>query len=161
MNDTPQPYWDWLKADRKTVLALYGLSGRINYTEHSDWPALPAEKIEIVLDTFIGAWPKVTLKSGSSSADSDEENAYRFLTEVVLSLSLDDPDAALPVLGRLLSDQRYKDMHSNLKSIQAGQLRKKALRDFEPPSPQQTVNFLDHNAVVTVESLRELIMSYA
>ena len=62
------------------------------------------------------------------------------------------------MLGRLLSDQRYKDMHSNLKSIQAGQLRKKALRDFEPPSPQETVNLLDHNAVVTVESLRELII---
>ena len=41
---------------------------------------------------------------------------------------------------------------------QGGQLRKKALRGFEPPSPQQTVNLLDHNAVVTVESLRELII---
>ena len=38
------------------------------------------------------------------------------------------------------------------------QVRKKALRDFEPPTPQEIVNQLDHDAVVTVEGLRQLVI---
>jgi hypothetical protein len=158
LNETPKPYWDWLKADRSTVLALYGRSGRGNSIDYPDWPTLSSEKIENVLDAFIGAWPKVKLKSGSSSEDSDEENAYRFLTEVVWSLNSDDPDAASPVLDRLLADQRFIDIQKDLKSIRASQVRKKALRDFEPPAPHEIVNLLDHDAVITVEGLRQLVI---
>lgn len=39
----------------------------------------------------------------------------------------------------------------------ADQLRKKALRDFEPPIPQQIVDLLDNNEIVTVEGLRASI----
>ena len=37
-------------------------------------------------------------------------------------------------------------------------MRKKALRDFEPPTPQEIVKLLDRNEVVTVEGLRELVI---
>jgi hypothetical protein len=44
-----------------------------------------------------------------------------------------------------------------MKSIHASQLRKKAFRDFKPPTPQEIVKQLDSGEVVTVEGLRQLI----
>ncbi|MEL0606652.1 hypothetical protein V6250_21315, partial [Pseudoalteromonas undina] len=38
------------------------------------------------------------------------------------------------------------------------QLWLKALRDFEPPSSTNMVDFFDNNAVVSVEGLRQLIV---
>lgn len=152
------PYWVWLKADRNTILALYERSGRMSRSDHPYWPSLSAMKIEEVLDAYIDVWPNVELQGGGGSDDRNEVKAYRFLTEVIWSIGSDDPDAALPVLDRLLADQRYVDMHRDLKSIRAGQVRKKALRDFEPPSAQEIVNLLDHDAVVTVEGLRQLVI---
>lgn len=35
---------------------------------------------------------------------------------------------------------------------------KKALRDFEPPTPDEIVQNLDCDSVVTVESLRQLVL---
>ncbi len=151
-------YWNWLKADRNTLFALHTRSGSMNRSDHPYYPILSACKIEAILDAFIDMWPKVPLPSSHGTSSPEGENAYRFLTEVVWSISLDDPDAALAVLDRLLVDQRYVDMHKDLKSIRAGQVRKKALRDFEPLSPQEIVNLLDHDAVVTVESLRQLVI---
>jgi hypothetical protein len=80
------------------------------------------------------------------------------LTDVIWSINSDDADNAIPVLERLLVDPRFADLHNNLKSIHASQVRKKALRDFEPPTPQEIVNQLDRDAVVTVESLRQLVI---
>jgi len=152
------PYWEWLKADRRTVLALYGRSRHGDHVDYPNWPALSALKIESVLDAFIGEWPKLELKSNNINEDSDEENAYRYLTEVVWSLSVDDPDASLPVIERLLVDRRYISMQKDLKSIRAAQIRKKALRNFEPPSPSKVVGMLDKCEVVTVEGLRALLI---
>src|SRR5690606_6130382 len=87
-----------------------------------------------------------------------EENAYRFLTDVIWSISADHPDNAIPVLARLLANPHFADLHSNFKSIQVDQVRKKALRDFEPPTPQEIVNLLNGGEVVTVEGLRQLLI---
>lgn len=81
-----------------------------------------------------------------------------FLTEVIWSINSDNPDDAIPVLERLLADSRFADLHNDLKSIHASQVRNKALRDFEPPTPQEIVNHLDRDAVVTVEGLRQLVI---
>lgn len=45
-----------------------------------------------------------------------------------------------------------------MKSIHAGQSRKKTLGDFEPPTPKEIVDRLDHDAIVTVEGLRQLVI---
>jgi hypothetical protein len=50
------------------------------------------------------------------------------------------------------------DLHNSLKSILSEQIRNKALMDFEPPTPEAIVRLLDHNDVVTVESLRIRIL---
>ena len=158
LNDASEIYWDWLKADKDIVLVLYEQSGRINPRAYSYWPKLTSSKIEAILDAFIDKWPKVDLPSHWGTGSPKEENAYRFLTEVIWLISSDDPDDAIPVLDRLLADPRFVDLQKELKSIHADQVRKKALRDFEPPTPQEIVTRLDHDAVVTVEGLRQLVI---
>ncbi|MDR9423662.1 MAG: hypothetical protein RI567_00065 [Marinobacter sp.] len=158
LNDAPRTYWDWLKANKDTVLLLQGRSGQLSLRDHSSWPRLTSLKIEAILEAFIGQWPKVNLPGQYGTESPREETAYRFLTEVIWSMSSDDPDDAIPVLDRLLANQRFADLHTDLKGIHASQVRKKALRDFEPPTPQEIVNQLDRDEVATVEGLRQLVL---
>lgn len=158
LDDVPNTYWDRLKADRETIHALYGRSGRFSFGDYSSWPKLSASKIEAILDAFIDKWPKVNLPSHWGTDSPKEENAYRFLTEVIWLIDSNDPDDAIPTLNRLLLDRRFIDMKNELQSIHAAQSRRKALRDFEPPTPKEIVDRLDHNSVVTVEGLRQLVL---
>lgn len=158
LNDTPEIYWDWLKANKDTVFVFYERSGRMHHGDHHYWPKLTPRMIETILDAFIDKWPKVHLPSSYGTTSPKEEKAYRFLTEVIWSINSDDPDDAIPVLNRLLADPRLVDLQKALKSIHASQIRKKALRDFEPPTPQEIVNRLDRDEVVTVEGLRQLVI---
>ncbi len=158
LDDAPRSYWDWLKADKETLLILNERLSRMNYGQKHYWPKLTSNKVEAILDTFIDKWPKVDLPSNWGTESPKEENAYRFLTEVIWSISSDDPSDAIPVLTRLIADPRFTDLQKDLKSIQASQVRNKALRDFEPPTPQEIVNLLDRDDVVTVEGLRQLVI---
>lgn len=158
LSDAPETYWDWLKADKNTVFVLSERSGQINRGDRSYWPRITSSKVEAILDAFIDKWPKVHLPSSYGTDSPQEEKAYRFLTEVIWSINSDDPDDAIPVLQRLLADPRFADLQKDLKSMHAGQVRKKALKDFEPPSPQEIVNRLDRDEVVTVEGLRQLVI---
>lgn len=158
LKDTPEIYWNWLKADKETIFSLNNRSGRIRQDDHPYWPKLSLSKVEAILNAFIDKWPKVDLPSHWGSESPNDENAYRFLTEVIWSINSDDSDEAILVLDRLLADRRFADLHKDLKSIHAGKIRQKALRDFEPPTPQEIVNRLDHDTVVTVEGLRQLVI---
>lgn len=154
----PDVYFDWLAADKDTVLAIYERSGRGNRIDYEAWPSLTACRVEAILDAFIGVWPKVPLPGSHGSESPKGEKAYRCLSELVWSISSDSPDAAIPVLKRLISDSRYADMVKDLKSIRTEQTRKKALADFAPPTPQEIVEMLDHDTVVTVDGLRKLVL---
>ncbi|EKU96882.1 hypothetical protein Lepto7375DRAFT_0802 [Leptolyngbya sp. PCC 7375] len=158
LNDAPEIYWEWLKEDKDTLLILNELSGRMKTRGHSYWPMLTSVKVEVILNAFIGKWPKVYLPNQWGTESPKEQNAYRFLTEVIWAIDSDEPDDAIPVLERLIEDQRFIDLHNRLKSIHAGQVRRKALREFEPPAPQQIVSLLDHDTVVNVEGLRQLVI---
>ncbi len=158
LNNAPETYWAWLKANKEAVHLLYGRSGRMSHGDHPYWPKLTSTKVEAILDAFIEEWPKVDLPDHWGTDSPKEESAYRFLTEVIWLISSDDPDDAIPVLDRLLADPRFSDMCKDLQSIRTIQSRRKALRDFEPPTPQEIVDRLDRNTVVTVEGLRQLIL---
>ncbi len=158
IENTPEPYWNWLKSDKETVLIFYGRSGRFSHSDHPYWPKLTPRKAEEILEAFIDKWPKVDLPSHWGTESPKEENAYRFLTEVIWSIHSDDSEDAILVLDRLLADKRFADLHKDLKSIHSAQIRKKALRDFAPPTPQEIVDLLDCNSVVTVEGLRQLVI---
>ncbi len=121
----PDVYFDWLAADKDTVLAIYERSGRGNRIDNEAWPSLTACKVEAILDVFIGVWPKVPLPGSHDLESPNGEKAYRCLSELVWSISSDSPDAAIPVLKRLISDSRYADMLKDLKSIRTGQTEEK------------------------------------
>lgn len=158
LNDAPKAYWNWLKSDKDTIFLLNERSGQMYRNEHPYWPKLTSSKIEAILEAFFDKWPKVDLPSLWGTGSPREEDAYRFLTEVIWPISADDSDDAIPVLNRLLADPRFADLHMDLKSIHSDHVRKKALRDFEPPTSQEIVNLLDHDVVVTVEGLRQLVI---
>lgn len=155
---TPEPYWNWLKSDKETLLIFYERSGRISHSNHSYWPKFTSIKAEAILEAFIDKWPKVYLPSHWGTGSPKEENAYRFLTEIIWSIHSDESEDAILVLDRLLIDKRFTDLHKDLKSIHFAQIRKNALRDFEPPTPQEIVDLLDCNSVATVEGLRQLVI---
>ena len=138
LDGTNSPFWDWLKADKDNVLLFNGRSGRMNRNDNPAWPRLTSNKVEALLDAFFVHWPKVPLPSSWGTGSPNSETAYRFLTEVIWSISSDDPDNAIPTLQRLLANTRYVDLHNDMKSMLAGLERQKALRDFKPPSPVQS-----------------------
>lgn len=158
LKNTPETYWNWLKADKETIFLLQQRSGKMSRIDHPNWPKLTLSKVEAILEAFFVKWPKVDLPSHWGTESPNEENAYRFLVEVIWSIGSDDSDDAILVLDRLLGDPLFADLHKDIKSIHAGQVRKKALRDFEPPKPQEIVSRLDDDAVVTVEGLRQLVI---
>jgi len=152
------PYWNWLKLDKKSVLVLNDCSGRMNRNEHPHWPNLTSKKVAAILEGFFDKWPKVHLPSNWGTGDPIGETAYRFLNDIIWYIGDDNPDEAILVLSQLLAEPLFSDIHRELKSIQAEQLNKKALRNFEPPAPHKIVDLLDNNAVVTVEGLRQLVV---
>ncbi|WP_287234725.1 hypothetical protein [Vibrio sp.] len=156
--EVAEPYFDWLKSDSNSLLLFEGRSSRMNRDSSSYWPNLTSTKIELILVTFFHQWPKVHLPSSWGTGSPKGETAYRFLTEIIWSIGSDTPDEAIPVLDRLIEDHIFSDIQRELKSIKAEQLRKKSLRDFEPPTPEKIVDLLDNNAVVTVEGLRQLVL---
>lgn len=155
IEDTPEQYWDWLKRDRDTVLLFYRFSSSINRSENPSWPALSADKAYKILDGFIERWPKVELPSSWGSDSPQDEKAYRLLKELLWSFNTDDGASYIRLL---LSDLRFSDFHMDLQSINASLIRKRALRDFTPPLPQEIIKLLDGNEVVTVEGLRKLVL---
>lgn len=153
-----EPYWNWLKSDKTTVFLLDERSGSMNRNKNQYWPALTSHKVEAIIEAFFDKWPKVHLPSSYGTGSPSGETAYRFLRDIIWSIGNDSPDEAFSVLSRLLAEPSFADIHRDLKSIQAEQLRKKALIDYEPPTPQIVVGLLDDNAVVTVEGLRQVVI---
>ncbi|WP_410009694.1 hypothetical protein [Pantoea agglomerans] len=151
-------YWIWLKSNKINLLCFYERSGRMSRSKHQSWPELTSIKIEAILDAFFEQWPHVDLPDHWDNDSPEEEKAYRFLTGLSWSIESDIPDNAIPVLGRLINDPRFSILQKDLQSIHAAQIRKKALRDFEPPTPDEIVQHLDCDSVVTVEGLRQLVL---
>ncbi|EBI1907551.1 hypothetical protein OIT20_000226 [Salmonella enterica] len=151
-------YWAWLRSNKDNLLHFYKYSGHMSRSENHAWPELTSIKVEAILDAFIEQWPRVELPDLWGSNSPKEEKAYRFLNELIWFINSDIPDEAIPVLGRLLNNPRFASLHKELQSIYSTQIRKKALRDFEPPTPDEIVQRLDCNSVVTVEDLRQLVL---
>ncbi|WP_433885434.1 hypothetical protein [Pseudomonas vranovensis] len=158
LENPPEEYWDWLQSDKNIVHSFSNRSGNMSRHDNRHWPKLNSIKIEKILVAFIEQWPKVHLPTQWGTDSPAEEKAYRFLSEISWSISSDSPARAIPVLNRLLSDERFIDARPDLKSIHAAQIRKKSLEAFDPPSTRDIVNRLDRDSIVTVEGLRQLII---
>lgn len=156
--EVAKPYFDWLKVDKNSLLLFNERSSRMSRSSQSYWPNLTATKIESILNAFFYQWPKVHLPNNWGTGSPVGETAYRFLTEIIWSISNDTPDEAISVVGRLIENEHFSDIHQDLKSIKAEQLRKKVLRDFVPPTPREIADLLNNNTVITVEGLRQLVL---
>ncbi|OWO82069.1 hypothetical protein B5C26_10715 [Photorhabdus luminescens] len=156
LDEIPETHWQWITSNKNNLLRFS--NGRMSYRDNQYWPNLTASKIRMVLDAFIKQWPKVDLPDTWGSNSPQEEKAYRLLSDLVWSIEADEPDDAIPVVRQLLRDLRFTDFHKDMKSIHAGLLRKKALRDFEPPTVKEITKHLDQDDVITVEALRQRIM---
>ncbi|PCK08255.1 MAG: hypothetical protein COA42_09985 [Alteromonadaceae bacterium] len=151
MPEVTDTYWDWLKTDKNMPLTLNERSRHLNRYRPEYWPQLNSIKIEIVLDAFIGVWSKF-------NSPHHKEKTIDFLTKIIQGIANDNPDTSLPTLARLLQDQRYTDLHPDIKSIRASQIRKKALMGFTAPSSKQVVAILEQGEIATVEGLRALLI---
>lgn len=158
LDDVPEACWRWLQIDKDTLLVFSEIYGQMHRDRYCCWPKLLSGKVGAILNAFIGKWPKVVLPGSWGTDSPKEERAYRFLTEMIWSTDSGEPDDAIPTLEGLLADSRFADLHDIMRTIYASQIRKNALGDFESPSPQEIVALLDHDAVVTVEGLRHLVI---
>ncbi|MDD7912161.1 hypothetical protein PUV47_19700 [Pseudovibrio exalbescens] len=149
---------EWLSESKERLLALEAATGRLNRDEQSGWKELSADKIGMILRTFVDLWPKVHLPNHWGTGDPPEQTAYRFLTDIVWAIGRDTPRKALPVLDELISDPRFVDFNVSLKSIKANVLKQQALEGFEPPTPELITHMLDNQKISCVEDMRALLI---
>lgn len=158
LSDPPEPIWAYMRSDPNVLLSIEHFAGRMSRDDHRGWPTLSANKVFGILDIFIAAWPKVHLPSSWGSHSPDGERAYRFLTEVIYTISRDEPQNAVAALDGILADPRFTAFHAEAKSLKAAALRKRALQAFEPPSAAAVNELLNHNRIATVEDLRTVLV---
>jgi hypothetical protein len=151
-------HWVLLKSSKDNLLYFHEISESSHHRGRHEWPTLTAKKIEAILDAFFEQWPPIELPNYWSSDSPNQEKAYRFLLDLIWLINSDDSDESLTVLKRLLVDSRFSALHRELQSIYSTRIRKRSLQYFEPPTPQDIVNQLDHGAVVTVEGLRQVVL---
>ncbi|HCI7193312.1 hypothetical protein QZK42_04565 [Acinetobacter baumannii] len=151
-------YWSFLKEQEKTIFLLSDRHEGIRHGDYPFWPALTPTKIGWILDTFIDQWPKVNLPDSWGTGDPPNEIAYRFISNVIWNFTKNISENTLSIVSNLISDSRFEAMLLDLKSIRSTIIRNLALKNFNAPSPEEIVNFLDSDGVITVEGLRSLIL---
>ena len=149
---------NWLKEDKRNIFGLEHLLGKWDREENAFWVNLTAEKVFYIIDTYIQVWPKVFLPNSYGTGSPETEKAYRFLREIIWEFRGTDPDEALPILDKMLEDKRFKDFHNAIKNLKEIIRRKKALRDFRAPKPEDICAFLENKKIVSVENLRALLV---
>ncbi|WP_292598739.1 hypothetical protein [Mesorhizobium sp.] len=150
--------WEELRQNKDNLLAIQDRVGLFGYDNEGTVPALSAETIYRVVDSFVGKWPKVPLPSSSGSGSPKGEVAYRFLHRLPWRLASDTPSQKLPVIERMLEDARFTDFRETLLTLRAEARRQLALQDFRAPSPADVCALLDHNEIASVEDLRALLV---
>jgi len=153
-----EPYWEHLKKQEKIIFILSDRAEGIRDGDHPFWPALTPTKIWWILDEFIGKWPKVDLPDSWGTGDPPNETAYRFLSNLIWNFTKHISELTLSIVNNLIADPRFEGMRLDLKSIRSTLIRNLALVNFKAPSSEEVVNFLDNDGVITVESLRALIL---
>lgn len=132
--------------------------GRWLHNESEGWPKLSANKLFLLLDSFVPHWSPVDLPRVSSTEDPPNERAYRFLSGLVSKVADDTPERSLPVLSRLIDEPKFSAYRLDALYLLAITKQKQALRDFEAPNTQEVIQFFDNSKIASVEDLRVLLM---
>lgn len=149
---------NWLKEDNRNIFGLVHLLGKWDREENAFWINLNARKIYHILDTYVDEWPKVFLPNSWGTDSPENETAYRFLTDIIWKFREANPEEALPLLDKMLEDQRFTEFHNVVKTLKETARRKKALHDFRAPTPENICAFLESRKIVSVENLRALLI---
>lgn len=143
-------YWDKLTQDINSIFILNRHLGAFGY--YRDWLTLSSQKIELILTSFID-------KNLPNNPDSlDNEKTDEFLGNIIFILGKHPLDNPLPVIDRLLNNPIYQDLHTSLKSIKFDYLKKSAMANFKAPTPENIVNLLEKDDIVSSENLRAVIL---
>ncbi len=150
-----ESYWEWLQQDSDLI---FKIDNDIGSLKNNDYVVLSAEKIELVLITFIDKWEKVDLPSGYGSSSPKEEKAYRLLRDLIYKINDSRNGNPIPVLNRLLANEKYQDFHPILKSQLFHHIRQQKIQNIAVPTMKETVDLLENHQVISIESMRALIL---
>ena len=150
-----ESYWNWLQQDNDLI---FKIDNDVGSLKNNDYVVLSAEKIELVLNTFIDKWEKVDLPSGHGSSSPREEKAYRLLRDLIYKINDSRSGNPIPVLKRLLANEKYKDFYPTLKSQLFHHIQQQKIQNITVPTMKETVDLLENHQVISVESVRKLIL---
>ncbi|QEN88256.1 hypothetical protein FZC33_18950 [Labrys sp. KNU-23] len=150
--------WQGLRDDRDNLLSIAARFDRFGGEEDKAAPALSPAKNYMILDAFVTEWPPVDLPSSSGSGSPKEETAYRFLRGIPERIANGPPDEALPILDRLIADDRFESYRLSLIGARATAARRHALQHFRSPSPAEISALLEKKRPASVEDLRALVV---
>lgn len=153
LEDAPEAFGIWQESGRRCVWTLFEPHKRMNLRDGRFWPKLTSKKAGKIMTTLADKCSEVNL----SLENQDWPNSP-FLSEVLGAITCENPYDALLVLDRLLEDSRLVQMHMSLSSLRSDVVSKIALQAFVPPAPRDIFAFLDRDAIVTVEGLRQLVI---
>ena len=156
LDENYEIFWQELIKDVNSIFILEEHFG--SFGDYTKWIMLSPVKIELILNAFIKKWEEVYLPTSYGSDSPDSEKAYRFLSELIGKLGDSYQDNPIPVLDRLLNNSQYRNFYNSLKSIRFNYLRKLSVQNFQMPTADQVVNFLDENEIISVENLRTVIL---
>ena len=121
------------------------------------WSTLSAAKIERIQLAYRPHWPVVPLPSSWGTGSPRGETAYRYLKDSVWQIGRDEPNAALPVIERLLTQEIMAPSYNDLRSIRA-ELRRRSATATTRPGPAEVASFIDAGLPASVEQMRTLVM---
>jgi hypothetical protein len=121
------------------------------------WSPLSSAKAERIQLAYRPHWPVVPLPSSWGTGSPRGETAYRYLQDSVWQIGRDEPNAALPVIDRLLKQNIMAPAYNNLRSIRA-ELRRRSAMATTRPGPTEVASFIDAGLPASVEQTRALVM---
>lgn len=151
-----EPYWEKFTENLESIFVLDNHLG--SFGDYRKWLRLSAQKVELILNRFFDKYPEVELPNTYGSDSPSNEKAYRFLRNIIFLLGGHQDDSLLPVINRLLNNPTYQRLHLDLKSIRFEYIKKSKIQNFKAPKPEQIVNLLEQNEIISVENLRAVIL---
>lgn len=148
-------YWKWLKRDKNLI---FKINDDIGSPTRNNYIILSSKKIEYILNAFIDKWAKVELPSGHSSSSPREEKAYRLLRDLIGKITDSRNGNPIPVLKRLLANEKYQDFYPTLKSQLFHHIQQQKFQNITTPTMKETIDLLENHQVISVESMRALIL---
>ncbi|WP_421504653.1 hypothetical protein [Erwinia rhapontici] len=154
----PADYWQMIIADKRNLLRFNSFSRGINREDTQHWPSLSAEKLGVIIESFIGQWPVIRGSSLPQNQRNEYGDAWNIMYGIAERMGTTEPSEGIPVIKRLLEMPSAHPLHSDLRSALVTLQRERLFRYYSPPCTHDVTEVLNHDGVVTVEGLRETVL---